>query len=114
MLQEVGRRFLAWLRPKDFVARLGGDEFMMIFSGIGDAETVAPWMRKIVQTCEEPVCCEGAYVEVGVSIGVSFFPVDGSEVRDLMRKADMAMYCSKAQRGSVHTCYQAGRGVACG
>lgn len=113
VLQEVGRRFLEWLHPKDFIARLGGDEFMMIFSGIGDAETIVPLMQKIVQACEAPVCCEGAYVEVGVSIGVSFFPADGSEVLDLMRKADMAMYCSKAKSGSVHTCYQAGRGVAC-
>ncbi len=112
VLQEIARRFETVLGADAFISRLGGDEFMMIFSGSGAETCVAPLLRKLVQSCEAPVCCGGTCIEVGVSIGVSFFPIDGNEAMDLMRKADTAMYRAKAQRGSGYRCYSS-REVAC-
>jgi diguanylate cyclase (GGDEF)-like protein len=112
VLKEIARRFEVVIDTDAFMSRLGGDEFMMVFSGIGAEDCVAPLLRKLVQSCEAPVCCGGSCVEVGVSIGVSFFPADGRETMDLMRKADMAMYRAKAQQGSGYCCYAA-REVAC-
>jgi diguanylate cyclase (GGDEF)-like protein len=105
VLQENARRFETVLGADAFISRLGGDEFMLIFSGSGTEACVAPLLRKLVQSCEAPVCCGQSCIEVGVSIGVSFFPSDGNEAMDLMRKADMAMYRAKAQRGSSYRCY---------
>ena len=112
VLQEIARRFETVLGTDAFVSRLGGDEFMMIFSGRGTETCVVSLLRKLVQSCEAPIGCGGACIEVGVSIGVSFFPIDGSEAIDLMRKADMAMYRAKAQRGSGYSCYST-QEVAC-
>ena len=73
---------------------------------------LAPLLCKLVQSCEAPAYCGGTCIEVGVSIGVSFFPVDGNEAMELIRKADTAMYRAKAKCGSGYCCYST-REVAC-
>lgn len=105
VLQEIARRFEKVIGRDMFMSRLGGDEFMMVFSDIGEEVTVAPLLQKLVQACEAPICCGDACAKVGVSIGVSFFPTDGRESMDLMRKADTAMYRAKAESGSGYSCY---------
>lgn len=105
VLMEISRRFLSVVRASDFVSRLGGDEFLIIFSQIGDQAALEPLMHRIISLCEEPIICGEKSAVVGISIGVVFFPTDGSDVIELIRKADAAMYQSKSKSGSGFTCY---------
>ena len=37
-------------------------------------------------------------IRVGASLGIAFFPEDGANAGDILRRADQAMYRAKARR----------------
>ncbi|HEY4485853.1 MAG TPA: EAL domain-containing protein [Nitrospiria bacterium] len=105
LLQQVGLRLQAALRPSDTVARLGGDEFavMLPLSGSGDAELVA---QKVMTALEPPFMIEGLPVAVEASIGIAIYPDHGANPDSLMQRADVAMYAAK-KTGSGSIIYDA-------
>ena len=105
LLQQVGLRLQAALRPSDIVARLGGDEFavMLPLSGSGDAELVA---QKVMKALEPPFMIEGLPVAVEASIGIAIYPDHGANPDSLMQRADVAMYAAK-KTGSGFIIYDA-------
>jgi diguanylate cyclase (GGDEF)-like protein len=46
---------------------------------------------------EDPFNLAGQDVQVSISVGISYFPADGNDLRELMHRADMAMYEAKRQ-----------------
>lgn len=94
LLQEVGRRLIALLRPADRVARLGGDEFAIMLPAAHRAQVIAV-CKKIFRVMEKPVILDGTSLRIGMSIGASLCPEHGHNTSLLMRHADVAMYESK-------------------
>jgi diguanylate cyclase (GGDEF)-like protein len=92
VLQIIGQRLSATLRSSDTVARLGGDEFALLATGLGEPHEAAAVARKLLSAVSEPLLIENKSVRVGVSIGISLYPHDGSKVEELLRKADTALY----------------------
>jgi diguanylate cyclase (GGDEF)-like protein len=95
VLREVARRLKACVRRSDTVARLGGDEFLLVLSEAAErrvAETVA---AKVVRSLSRPIAAGECYCHVGVSIGISLYPQEGREAKELIRAADAAMYADK-------------------
>lgn len=105
LLQEMSRRFRQAVRSDDFVARLGGDEFIFILPDVHDAKTLLPVISSVFEACDYPVEIDGQQVRVGLSMGVSFFPQDGMEIKMLMKKADEALYRAKEKMGNAVTCF---------
>ncbi|MFO1269907.1 MAG: diguanylate cyclase, partial [Rubrivivax sp.] len=95
LLTEVARRIKACLAPADFLGRLGGDEFALLLHDARDPERVAAVGRAIIEALGELTAVAGEEIHIGTSIGVSMFPIDGQDVGDLLRKADMALYKAK-------------------
>ncbi len=91
LLQEVGCRLMDTVRSNDLVARMGGDEFAIILSELADEQDVSIVARKILSAFEEPVTIETRKIFVGMSIGIALFPIDGTEVSDIVSSSDMAM-----------------------
>jgi diguanylate cyclase (GGDEF)-like protein/PAS domain S-box-containing protein len=92
VLTEASKRMTANTRTSDTVARMGGDEFIGICARIaapGDAAVVA---RKIIKALAMPFQVKGLELTIGVSIGISIFPLDGDDAETLLNKADAAMY----------------------
>jgi len=96
LLQEVAQRLLGSLRKVDAVARFGGDEFAVMLEEVKDPADVKRVAQKIIEAVSAPILLEGVEVYVGVSIGVSIYPADGSSVEDIFRNSDTAMYQAKA------------------
>lgn len=94
LLRQVGERLKKVTRDTDTVARLGGDEFTIILNvrEKNDAELVA---RKVLESLQTPFDLGGKEGRIGVSIGISMYPVDGSTAADLIKRADAAMYEAK-------------------
>jgi predicted signal transduction protein with EAL and GGDEF domain len=86
------------LRASDIFARLGGDEFAIVQPGIEqptDAAMLAQQLRDAVtQTFFE---LDGHQVVVDISIGIALAPDDGTEVDQLLKCADMALYGAKSE-----------------
>ena len=100
LLKQVGFRLQNQLRANDTVARLGGDEFAIVIPDPADADFVASTARRVLNSLEQPFVIEGQVLEVGASIGIALYPSHGTDVRTLLRRADVAMYAAKqAQTG---------------
>lgn len=95
LLQVIAQRLLSAVRESDCVARLGGDEFVLLLPNIEQTEDVSIVTGKVNKFCSEPVMLYGQKMMVGVSMGVSLFPDDGTDAVSLLRSADSALYHAK-------------------
>jgi diguanylate cyclase (GGDEF)-like protein len=96
LLQSVANRLTECVRATDTVCRQGGDEFVILLAEIGqprDAAHVAETLRAALAL---PHLIDGHELHVSLSIGISVFPDDGTDVDVLMQNADAAMYHAKA------------------
>jgi len=103
LLREVSGRIASACRASDICSRLGGDEFAvaLIQSSLEDSKKFAD---RLVELISRPYALGEYRAEVSVSIGVSHFPDDATDVDTLLRKADHAMYRAKAAgKGRVCT-----------
>ena len=96
LLVEVASRLQGLAREGDFVARLGGDEFIILQPGLTRREDAGPLARRLLQRLAEPVQVGSHQVRIGASIGISFFPTDAQNGETLLKYADIALYCAKA------------------
>jgi len=96
VLVTVSRRVAGALREADSVARLGGDEFVVILHEVGSVEDALSVASKIMAAASsEPIQLESAEVLPRLSIGISVFPDHGTTGRDLLARADQALYAAK-------------------
>jgi diguanylate cyclase (GGDEF)-like protein len=98
LLGEVGKRLCETLRNSDTVARLGGDEFAILLPGAPNHALGASLAEKVSTALKRPFDVGGLGLEVGVSIGVAFYPEHGEDVDTLIQRADIAMYVAKETR----------------
>jgi diguanylate cyclase (GGDEF)-like protein len=101
LLQIVGRRLSAALRPGDTVGRLGGDEFVVLLEGDGLAEGAEVVAERLLRALGDPYHLDGMHpLHVRASIGIALGARPSAS--DILRDADVALYGAKAAgRGRV-------------
>ncbi|MDD1616658.1 MAG: PAS/PAC sensor-containing diguanylate cyclase [Methylococcaceae bacterium NSP1-2] len=93
VLIETARRLESCVRHNDVVCRLGGDEFLILLFDCTPITTGFSIAEQIIAAIQMPVAIDAQVtITVGVSIGISVFPVHGSNVEELLKSADEAMY----------------------
>ncbi len=95
LLREVAERLQSCLRKSDTVARLGGDEFTLILEGVDDHARALEIADKVKVSLNECINIKKEQVYITGSLGITFFPADGSTVDVMVKRADQAMYLSK-------------------
>lgn len=106
VLQHIGRQLKACIRNCDTAARLGGDEFIIILQNCNLVKDTLQIAERIIAVCSKPISIKDQVAVIGASIGISFFPKDGDESEELIKKADEAMYQSKQLGGNCITIFQ--------
>ena len=96
LLRAVSQRFRRSLPSHSTLARLGGDEFGALITG--DFESTMEAALALHASVSYPFSIEGDNIFIGVSVG--FVTNDGT--RDMMHRADQAMY--KAKREDLGVC----------
>lgn len=94
-LLYAAKRFKDALRESDFVARLGGDEFVVLVHDYHIQAEVGGLANRIIRYLNQPFTISGKHQLLGVSIGISAYPVDGESAEALIKAADNAMYLAK-------------------
>ena len=93
------------LRSVDLPARFGGEEFAIILPAtpkVG-ANLVAERIRSLVATHPFPHGEHQPGGRLTISLGVATYPADARDPRELVRRADRAMYVAKHRgRNQVH------------
>jgi diguanylate cyclase (GGDEF)-like protein/PAS domain S-box-containing protein len=96
LLKSVAKSLARCVRDTDFVARLGGDEFAIVQTRVGGADDVTQLVHRIFEAIRMPFECLGHQVTTDASIGIALAPQDGSDLEQILKNADMAMYAAKA------------------
>jgi len=105
VLIEVANRITACLRQVDTAARLGGDEFVLLLNQI-DAAGAEAAARRLLQSVQQPVALDDMSFALTCSIGIAMFPDDGTDMEELIKNADSAMYAVKERGRSDFRFYQ--------
>ncbi len=95
LLREIARRLTAALRHHDLAVRLGGDEFVIVVEDLKGGEkspAFPPLLERIHTSLTAPfVLGAGISTRIGISMGVAFFPEDGTTPDALLRAADTVL-----------------------
>ena len=105
MLKAVAERLKDWSSTNCHVARFGGDEFIILIFGDHIETQAGKAADDLLKLFQNPFSINGQEVFVSLSIGISFYPVDGNDGETLIRHADTAMYIAKDKGKNTHCHY---------
>lgn len=99
-LQAMTKNCLAELRPSDTFARIGGDEFLVVLRGVRDLSGAMIVAQRLLCAVEMSNSAAIQMARCSASIGVAVFPADATQLDELLRFADQAMYAAKLGGGN--------------
>jgi len=106
LLRQLGGVIKSVVRPNDTVCRYGGDEFTITMPETNRIQAVVV-AERIRQAVEEYEFVLGSHiVHITVSGGVAAFPEEATTKKELVEKADQAMYEAK-HKGRNKVCFAA-------
>ena len=77
------------------LCRLGGDEFAIMCEVGASAARLERIAARVVESVAVPFECRDRSIRIGASVGIAVAPRDGTEVIEVLRAADEAMYRAK-------------------
>ncbi|WP_134702737.1 EAL domain-containing protein [Ammoniphilus sp. YIM 78166] len=97
ILKAAAERVTSLLQDGETLARIGGDEFLLLLPN-SQRERAKETAERIKKEFEKPFVYGGNEFFITVSIGISLYPTDSTDVEAIVNNADMAMYRAK-ERG---------------
>jgi diguanylate cyclase (GGDEF)-like protein len=94
LLKHVAEKMSSMIRRTDTVARMGGDEFMLLLptASAACAETI---VSKLHHDLCSRINLDESVVDVASSMGIASYPEHDTDIKQLLLKADIAMYAAK-------------------
>jgi diguanylate cyclase (GGDEF)-like protein/PAS domain S-box-containing protein len=105
LLREVAQRLSNSVRAEDTVSRLRGDTFCCVLTELVHGHDANPVINRILDCFGQPFLVSGHELFVTTSLGIALFPLDGTEIDDLIQKAETAMNRSKERSENVYHFY---------
>lgn len=107
LLKDIALRLTKCLRSGDIAARISGDEFVFIAKEINKQSKAESIAQRLLNHFAEPFLLLGKPINITSSIGIALYPLDGKELNDLLKNADIAMYQAKQAGKNAYISYQA-------
>jgi diguanylate cyclase (GGDEF)-like protein/PAS domain S-box-containing protein len=102
LLLKVSVRLKKILSSDDNAARIDADEFVLLLKGEQERSALNKRMDNLLQILTEPYEVKAAdrsssanNISINATVGIAFFPVDGSNLNDLLRSAELALRSSE-------------------
>ncbi len=83
------------IRKEDTLARLAGDEFTIIMEDLIYTKDATNLGHDILNIFSEPIHVDDHVLYITCSVGISLYPKDADNEKDLLKYADTAMYRAK-------------------
>ena len=108
LLNAVARRLSAAVSGVDTVARIGGDEFVLLLTSVGERSRAEHVAQALIDSLNAPLRISGVDLHTATSVGIAFYPGDGTTADNLIAHADAAMYCAKQRGRNNLQCFEPG------
>lgn len=102
LLLKVSTRLKTILSPEDHAVRIDGDKFVLLLKGEQERSAVNQRMDQLLLLLSQSYDTNDAsnlnnpnIISINASIGIAFFPIDGSNLNDLLRSAELALSSSE-------------------
>jgi diguanylate cyclase len=95
LLKQLAKRLSAILPPAHYLIRFGGDEFLVLAPAPADSDGLSQLAQALIAQCTAVFDILQTQVAVSASLGIACAPKDGTDFKQLCRKADLAMYRAK-------------------
>jgi diguanylate cyclase (GGDEF)-like protein/PAS domain S-box-containing protein len=95
VLRDVARYLEQSIRRNDTLARLGGDEFVLLVEDLQCLEQLTHLADKVVDSVTNLRTPVMQSVGIGASVGIAIYPDHGKDPKELLVRADEAMYEAK-------------------
>ncbi len=109
-LETVAERLTESVPGKSTVGRLAGDEFAAVVEcsdAEGNPKEISEQLAaKLLDRLAEPFFVQGHEVFMTASMGIAQYPKDATNVIDLIRNADAALYSAKKHGGNQFARYK--------
>lgn len=105
LLLQVAVRLCGVLQDQAQIYRVGGDEFTILLSHVRERQEATTIAQTVIHALATPFSVDGYELYVSPSIGISFYPADGSTMDILVKNADTAMYIAKDCGGNTYRVY---------
>jgi diguanylate cyclase (GGDEF)-like protein len=111
VISETGKRLNEYASEQVDIGRFGGDEFLICIKGLSSRQAINTLIERINGSFFEPLIVDGNKYYLTVSIGISYYPEDGYNQNELVRKADQALYEAKNTGRNKYVVYDHSMGV---
>ena len=96
LLRDVACRLNSIIRESDSLARLGGDQFGILLQPVNNARTATERViTQILDSFDMPFTTQDKQLCISLTMGISFFPEDGTNEESLLSNAESAMHRAK-------------------
>jgi diguanylate cyclase (GGDEF)-like protein/PAS domain S-box-containing protein len=95
ILKLAVERIQLQLHGTQLLSRFEGDKFSILIPHIKSRRSINHLVDKIKNSFAEPLFYDGKEYFLSVSMGISVYPVDGTDDETLMKNADIALYSAK-------------------
>jgi diguanylate cyclase (GGDEF)-like protein len=96
LLKSVAASLCRHAGPNEVIARLGGDEFAIMQTAISNQAEIIALVTRVFDAIRTPFECLGHQVTTDASVGVAVAPRHGTDLDQILKNADLAMYAAKA------------------
>ncbi|WML57335.1 EAL domain-containing protein [Neobacillus sp. PS2-9] len=105
LLQAVAERLRDTVGKENILARFGGDEFVLIIPNVYSLDMVNELCDFILDVMKEPFWINKQRFTISPSIGICLHPEHGSDMNNLIKNADLAMYHSKEKGRNCYSLF---------
>ncbi|MGK0288591.1 MAG: diguanylate cyclase (GGDEF)-like protein [Pseudomonadota bacterium] len=103
LLEQLTQRLSESLQTDHHLIRFGGDEFLLLAPFTNDLGQLDQVAETLIQKCASEFDILQNQVVISASLGIACAPKDGTDFKQLCRRADIAMYQAKQDgRNTYH------------